>query len=1075
MDYEDDTRARRLRIDASMTSKPSDETPWDYDDDADGVDDTDYGNDFDDFDDEPADPVQAPATARAAPPPVSLSGFTGLPDTPNWTAENYSAFITGSGAKKLADSGVAPLIAAARGYLRIDSTNFTTEMKKMDMSLATKQGKRLKRCIVGEASDGMQMPWYSVANLQSAHRRNEKVEPFTYQIRPAKPEDNEHGKPIKYEFKSNTGTPLDLHPGTPIDWIDTTPVVMFAEGMLKGDSAISAYLRSTGVAWTDLEFDGSFDPVEKVRSLMNAIPEDDRVLIVSIAGINNAHQHAVDWREIDLKGREGWVAFDADLETKLFVHAAAKKFYEQLDEKSKMKTIKFLNPAVTSGDNGFMAKAGVDDYLAKYGDWSGLMKQMTSVMPPAPDRTADEKPGAFRVSPSGHSVEEYVPINNGPGGQISYRWDERVDLGGRILSMEVRRQPTDEEMQTGIFDPNVSVDAEDTQVEVQVSWNEDGIDRSAIVTGPQTILAFPPAFWVQQGATVPSDVLLHPSWPPRYSKGEAWLAAIKTNRKDERLARTRWMRMGWVPTESGCPVFALSDQIVGDESGDSRAVAGIDDRTLPVASSYGVGTDRLEGNWDDQEYRDQVEIDFRAVVDAYISSGAWTDEAAAVLVLACGLRPAVPLRPRSTLFFWGPKGTGKSYSAQACMYFWARHGSSWQEGRLPGSAQDTQAYIEKAISQTPIWVIDDLAPSPDKRKSEAEEAKLTDMARAIFNNSTKGRMKGDMTTRPVNQPMAQLIITAENELSIPSVNERLIPVFLGKGKLHPSPDKTDRIISMARHAGTQARFTRHILQYVRYAAMNNRAGWHGHMDHLMQVQRDLKASVSTSMNVMAGSPTTVERASNLATDVLLPLTVLKEMAVELGMEDTFVEQFSLNGLYDSVIRLISDAHVENQHSAPGTSLVRALRSLLSMGSAHVISKDDPTHPPVVGDDSKAINHKLGWRVDGTDGEFRPSGPTIGVVVSAKGQQVILFDPVSAFSQAQKAFPALIQHGQGSRAGWTCVWDEGLASTRVTRLKKGTRLLVTARTGREDNRVTGVPIDVLTVTNNGATESGNDLG
>ncbi|GKV72972.1 hypothetical protein [Pseudarthrobacter sp. NCCP-2145] len=991
-----------------------------------------------------------------------------LPDTPNWTAEDYSAFITGSGAKKLADSGVAPLIAAARGYLRIDSTNFTTEMKKMDMSLATKQGKRLKRCIVGEASDGMQMPWYSVADLQSAHRRNEKVEPFTYQIRPAKPEDNEHGKPIKYEFKSNTGTPLDLHPGTPIDWIDTTPVVMFAEGMLKGDSAISAYLRSTGVSWTDLEFDGSFDPVEKVRSLMNAIPEEGRVLIVSIAGINNAHQHAVDWREIDLKGREGWIAFDADLEINPFVHAAAKKLYEQLDEKSKMKLIKFLNPTVTSGDNGSMAKAGVDDYLAESGDWNMLLKQLTVNMPPAPARNADEKPGAFRVSPGGHSVEECVPINDGPGDQVSrYVWQERVDLGGRILSMEVRRQPTDEEMLTGVFNPNVSVDVEDRMVEVEVSWSRHGVDGTAVITGPQTILNFPPADWIRQGATIPRDLLLHPSWPPRAAKGEAWLAGIKRHKRDERVSRTRWMQMGWVPVENDYPAYVINDQVVGDAGFGSTAVSGIDKEALPVAGSYGVGTDRLDGSWDDDEYKAIVEKDFRAVMDAYITSGAWTDESAAVLVLAGGLRPTVPLRPKSTLFFWGPKGTGKSYSAQARMYFWARRKSAWQD-MLPGSAKDTQAYTENAIAHTPIWVIDDLAPSTLKRQAEAEDAKITDITRAIFNNATKGRMNADMTSRKVNKPIAQLIITAENELITPSVKERLIPVFIGKGKLHSDREKTDRIITMAHEDGTQARFTSHVLRYIRHVAMNYRGGWAGYMTHLQQVRANMKHSVTAVMRELGASTGSLERTSTLASDVLLTLAVLEEMAIDLGMEPEFIDQFAIGGLCDSVIRLVADAHAENQQSAPGASLIRALHSLLATGLAHVISGDDPTRPPIVGNEEGEglMNDRLGWKTGGSDGTLRPVGPTIGTVVTVKGQKVILFDPMSAFSKAQAAFPSLIQHGQGTGSGWASVWDEGLASQHIRRRNEKGRLLNTGRYGRGAARLSGVPVDVATVLNSG---------
>src|SRR5690606_3456596 len=42
-------------------------------------------------------------------------------DLPPFVGADYSNFITGSGAEKLAASGVAPLVAAARGYKRLDS------------------------------------------------------------------------------------------------------------------------------------------------------------------------------------------------------------------------------------------------------------------------------------------------------------------------------------------------------------------------------------------------------------------------------------------------------------------------------------------------------------------------------------------------------------------------------------------------------------------------------------------------------------------------------------------------------------------------------------------------------------------------------------------------------------------------------------------------------------------------------------------------------------------------------------------------------------------------------------------
>lgn len=1051
----------------------------DYDEDYSQVHEDDAYNAFEDDSDDFVAPVavapalaQVPVTAPANSflPPLIRS--RGLPDTPNGDATEYSHFITGSGAAKLAGSGVAPLVAAARGYARIHADNFAAEVKKVEMSLTAKQRMELQRSIAGGPHDGMLTPWYSVADLQSAHLKEVAVEPYTWQIRPQTPEYNDQGKPIKYEFNGATGTPLDVHPSTPIDWIDSTPVVLFGGDVLTSDSAMSAYLRSMGVSWGDLKYDGTFDPIARMRALLDVIPENDRVLFVSIASINNTDQRAADWRAIDLKCREGWIALDEGLDANWSANAEAQKLSKQLDTKFKMRQIRFLNPTVASGEEGSRAGVAIDGYLAKYGTWSMLLKQLTTTMPAAPMRNAAEKAGAFRVSTSGQTVEECLPILDGPGRTVrGYRWEQRVDLGGRILAMEVRRKPTAEEMRTGLFNPNVRVkETSDSQVHVEVSWSQDGNDFSAVVTGPQIILNYPPEDWVRHGAVVPSNLLLHHSWPPRAAKGKGWLAAVKGDNRHGMIQQTRWMRMGWVPVENDTPVYIVNDQVVGDSEFGSNAVAGIDKDALPVADSYGVGTGRLDGNFDDPEYTAQVAKDLREVMDAYITSGAWTDPSAAVIVLAAGLRPAVPLRPRSTVFFWGPKGGGKSWSAQCCMYFWARRKPDWQTS-LPGSAKDTQAYIENALAHAPIWVIDDLAPSAVRSQAEAEDAKVADMTRAIFNNSTKGRMNKDMTSQTVNEPIAQLIITSENELTTPSAKERLVPVFVGKGKLHEDRNKTDRINDMARADGTQARLTSHLIRYIRHVTSEDRGGWAAYLGHLHTTRTKVKHSVATIMRELGASIGSLERTSNLAADLLLTLAVLQEMARELKMDDDFVEQFNVDGLGMEVVRLVTDAHAENQQAAPGASLIRALSSLLAAGEAHVIAGDDPTCPPVIGNEAGEglTNDKLGWKAGGTTGSLRPMGPTIGTVLTSRGKQVILFDQMTAFAKAQAAFPTLIQYGQGTGSSWTSVWDEGLASEHVPRERnsKNGKYLNTVRIGPHASRVAGVPVDVEVVIRGGA--------
>lgn len=97
-----------------------------------------------------------------------------IPALPPWTAADYISSITGSGAEKLADSGVAPLVAAARGYMRLDESNLLPQLKMMEIRLTSSQGRRLKSSINGTTRDGMQMPWFSAADIQIAARNDWK-------------------------------------------------------------------------------------------------------------------------------------------------------------------------------------------------------------------------------------------------------------------------------------------------------------------------------------------------------------------------------------------------------------------------------------------------------------------------------------------------------------------------------------------------------------------------------------------------------------------------------------------------------------------------------------------------------------------------------------------------------------------------------------------------------------------------------------------------------------------------------------------------------------------------------------
>lgn len=1014
-----------------------------------------------------AEPSAAPAP-REPRPAVSLR----IPELPTWGPEDYGITLAGSGALKLADSGVAPLVALARGYARVDEGNFSEVMKTVGSKLNSKQGRRLKRTIGEGTGEGMTMPWYSIADLQNARRTGNSAEPICYQIRPARPEMGDNGRPLKYEFLFGGITPLDIHPAVPSTWIDSTPVVVIAEGLLKGDSALSAYLFENGASWEDLAGVGVEDPAARLAELLDAIPEANRLVIISIACIYNTSQNPVDWREINLKGREGWIAFDADLEENKFVYDAAVRLWKDLEGRARMGKMRILNPTSTTGDGGMIAKMGVDDYLAQVGQWSDLISFLVDELPAPPQRDSDEKAGNWRVSKDGCSAEECVPVMNGPGGTLSgYAWDEKVDLGGRIHGSDTRRQPTDSEIRRGVLDPNIGVDdVEAINARVEISWraggDKDGAILTAIVEGPENFLGYSPAEWDKRGARITTALLRHPSWPPRGVSGEKWLSAIKGHRVSDIVDSTRWMQMGWVPVEGHDPAFIIGDQVIGDPDMEPASVLpGVDSSELPVTGHYGVNKNAIDADWSDPRHVESMRQDLRDVIKAYVTDEPFTKRESVALILAAALRPVLPLRPRATCYLWGPKGGGKSWGAERMMAFWARQEGDWI-GMLPGSAKDTFAYLENAVARANIWVVDDLAPSSNKRQVETENQKLEDLTRQIFNNATKGRMNADMTSRKVNKPVAQLIMTAENELTTPSARERLVPLYIGKGSLNPSSAPTDALEAL--HAeGTPARLSAHLIRYVRHQAAEQDGGWAAWMTNLDARVKHSQEIVSRRMKDKGAASGSLKRTATLAADLIIVFDLVRQFARYLGMERDIIELFSSEGLPKDLIELVHNAHAENQTHAPGVSVISALSMLLSMGRAHVAAAEDPLRPPLVDSDGQSdtfANMALGWVSAGSDGTLKGNGPRIGTVVTVHGERTILFDPQTAFKQAQDEFPDIIQHGQQPSAAWSSVWDEKLASDKVKRRKNGRGYwLTTHRVRVGEGSVTGVPVPVSTIT------------
>lgn len=958
----------------------------------------------------------------------------GLGPHPTWQPEQYEPSIFASGAEKLADSAVAPLVAVARGYRTV--TSETVKGAVVDYGFGdvnSREGRQVRR-IVG-SSDAMFMQWYRTDDVVTAHRARERarargidtpVSPrsASLQLRPnpANARVNDRGKPVKYELVTGSVSSIGVHPAMPESWISDPARVFITEGALKGDSALTGLLRHHGISEDKLAVADPDTARDLLTGVLESFEPEDRVLVLSLVGVGNWH-HNPDWNMLDVRGKDVLVAFDGDVRENIDVWRQADKLWPFLGTGKSGHGGKGGNVMLVDipTEVGGRDKPGVDDYLAATGKWADLVAASTPDLPARPAADDQARPGDLRVDDETCTVQKLTEVTDDFGTPQGVTWKSEYDLAGRILEYGSTRFPTDAETRTGVLgagtDGVKGNVVERTSAAVQVSWREpdaapDSDPQIAVATGTVDMLADDPNQWHRRGHVVPGELAAHPSWPPKPD----WLKAIKGHRRDDIDHKVAWERMGWVPAaDGGSPVFIAGESVVG-ANGDTpdAAMSGVTDKVVSRASSFGV-----EVPADDDATRAAI----RGVLAAY-TGGAWSDKRVAAVVLAAALRPVVPLPPRLSIFLSGPPRRGKSWTASTMMAFWqAQPGAFWES--LPGAASDTLPATENALSRAPIWVIDDLPPSADKRKSMSDQAKVGSLIRAVFNGAPRQKMFADGTTRPAPDPLSLLVVTSENLMTVSSEMDRVVHIPVSDGFLSPSRKPTDAIADMAEYtslpmqvAGACARF------------VANQGATKGWPDALAWWRERMVEGKTVAADAIGRDDPNATRHAQTAASLALGLQVLAEVALDLDMHDVLD---TIGDLFDDLHSMVRDCFTEQKNATPGARVIEAVRSVLAGGRGHLVAPG-VGGPPMPGNDemfggqATSVNAKLGWPALSDDNDTpRPNGVPIGSLMCEDGQWFALLDYRMAFTVAQAAFPELIPHGQSATSTWNSAWGEGWAS------------------------------------------------
>lgn len=965
----------------------------------------------------------------------------------SWTPQHYAPAITGSGATKLAASGVAPIVAAAHGFHTVIPDTAKTAGGALGIAPNSKHARQLRDAAAG--GDVLVMPWFDAEQViqaaQMAARSGSALEPThtSIQLRPAVPRIDPKSaadKPrmVKYELLAGNLSCLGIHPAMPPEWVTDPAQVFITEGALKGDSVLTAYLRHLGVSDADLALSTPAAARTRLRAILADVPADQRLLIVTFVGVANWH-HDPSWNTLRFADRNIYVAFDADVAINPDVWREADRLWSLIERKKG-------NPILVSLPDIGIAKMGVDDYLATAGDWNALLTHTAPRLPERPARPDEPAPGEWRVEPGKHQVSKWSPAVGPDGRPIPGAgfWEPKVQIAGRVSAIEMMRRADGDEMATGILNPEPDPEAIDARVEFEVTYADlEGTVHTTIVRGTGNTAADPPDQWHRRGAVIPATLTTHPDWPPPMD----WLRAIKRNRPGDTEVRTAWGHMGWVPGTDNQMVFICGQQVVGANGLIDPAVAkpGVTDVVLAGASNYGLelapDPDTERQAWED-------------VVRAYLNG--WRDPADAAIILAAAIRPIAPEKPTRALFLAGAASSGKTWAAKSTLYFWqARPGAFHNAGT--GAVNDTAAATESAISRVHIWVVDDLAPSADPVKARADQAKVGGLIRAVANSTPRRRMHADMSAHEVNAARAMLIITAENPLSVSSEMQRVVHVRVRKnGYLAQSRDATDVIERMAKDSMAMTHVAAACIRYI--AGRARASSW---TEVVATYQKAASVMERRAQQVM-GQAEDSKRHAESAADLALGLKVLIETGISLGADSDLVSLLAKQ--YGGIYRVAAEGLMGTTLSRVGVSTIQALASALASGACHVTGPDIGLPVPagviVDGMDDLALNRRLGWTLPArADDAPRPGGARVGdLVMGPEDTPVIIFDPTTAFGVASRN-PALVNSGIRQSQTWAGVWEEGLAAPYWARKRTGANNEGhTVRT----SGVTGVPVALSTL-------------
>jgi hypothetical protein len=579
--------------------------------------------------------------------------------------------------------------------------------------------------------------------------------PSLHQIRPDQPRLS-RGKVVKYETPLGSSLQIDVPPTIREKVLSPDEALFITEGIRKADSAASQGLAC-----------------------------------VALLGVYGWKQHDEFWRQIPLRGRTIYIAFDSDLATNRQVRRAAAGLFAFLESMG-AKAFVIALPEINS------QKTGLDDYFAAGQSVESLISLATDKAPSFHIADSEAKAPMYEADEAG--IVRIIDTENGP----------------------VRRQIS-----------NFSARIVSETLFARGSEFQRELDLEATVRGQRQLITVTAEDFDRMSWPIPrlgADAIIYPGHGTKDEVRTAIQMVSPNIRKLQGIDRLGWHVV------NGENVFVHADGCIraatstGDNSGEPDRPAENPNAHNHLGATETMGTIFPEGE-SDLGIRMRIPNSLRRYRLPKPSQGEQLSKDIRASLQLLALAPSVITVPiygaiwyagvaesDFSIHLYGSTGSGKTeFAALATQHF----GPGLDSRHLPANWSSTTNYIRAmaAYAGNVILAVDDLVPTGSQNDIDRSYRAAEDVFRAQGNAAGRGRCHRNGSPQEPEPPKCLTLSTGEVRPSGHSLTSRVIMLEVHPGDILDSDDEVKkRAITSAQRVAQSGVYSRVMAAYLQWNA-----------------------------------------------------------------------------------------------------------------------------------------------------------------------------------------------------------------------------------------------------------------